>query len=205
MSLYNPRHFRIDDIDESLAFIKRHDFAIVVSHQQMTATHTPMTATMTDGRLELFGHFARLNPHCKLLDGTCSHTCIFAGPHTYVSPTWYKTVPAVPTWNYSAVHVTGTASIIEDQQIFKDKLLELTQKHDPDANTSELMPEKYMRGMMKGIIGFTLQATSIEMKHKLSQNRSTEDQQAVADQLGLSDQQDAQEIAKAMQRNLCQR
>jgi transcriptional regulator len=35
---------------------------------------------------------------------------IFQGPHAYVSPTWYASSPAVPTWNYSAVHVYGVLS-----------------------------------------------------------------------------------------------
>jgi transcriptional regulator len=29
---------------------------------------------------------------------------MFRGPHAYISPAWYATHPAVPTWNYIAVH-----------------------------------------------------------------------------------------------------
>jgi transcriptional regulator len=29
---------------------------------------------------------------------------MFRGPQAYISPAWYATHPAVPTWNYIAVH-----------------------------------------------------------------------------------------------------
>lgn len=31
--------------------------------------------------------------------GTEDSLAIFHGPHAYVSPSWYATSPAVPTWN----------------------------------------------------------------------------------------------------------
>jgi len=199
MVMYNPEHFRQDDDEAALAFITQHDFAIVVSHGELHATHTPMTANRRDGKIELFGHFARKNPHCALLTEGTQQTCIFAGPHTYVSPAWYETKPAVPTWNYSAVHITGTASVITDREIFRQHLLALTHKNDPTLDVTELMPDKFMNGMMKGIVGFTLIAEQIEFKHKLSQNRPIEDRRAVAQTLAQQSDQDSVAVAKAMQ------
>ena len=199
MTMYNPEPFRVEDKEAALTFISSHDFAIIASHGELCVTHTPMTIIHRDDPITLFGHFSRKNPHCNLLDGKTRQTCIFAGPHTYVSPSWYETNPAVPTWNYSAVHVTGTASAITEETDLKKHLLSLTARHDPQLNAEDYMPVKFMRGMMKGIVGFTLSVEKIEFKHKLSQNRPNEDRRAVAATLSRSDNTEARAVADAMQ------
>lgn len=199
MTLYNPRHFNVTNHGAAFEFISNYDFAIVVSHGELHATHSPMTASRADEKIELFGHFARKNPHCELLNNDTQHTCIFAGPHTYVSPAWYVSQPAVPTWNYSAVHITGTAKVIADEEALRQYLLALTRKNDPTLDIATHMPEKFMNSMMKGIVGFTLEAEQIEFKQKLSQNRTVEDRRAVAQALTEQNDQDARSIAMAMQ------
>ncbi|MEM7258406.1 MAG: FMN-binding negative transcriptional regulator [Pseudomonadota bacterium] len=169
MAMYNPEPFQVHDHEAALAFVERNDFAIIVSHGQLQATHTPMDVVRHTDRLELFGHFSRKNPHCELLDGSTRHTCIFAGPHTYVSPSWYENSPAVPTWNYSAVHITGTATEITEPVELHERLFAMTSKHDPQLDAPQQMPNKFMRGMMKGITGFMLSIDEIEFKQKLSQ------------------------------------
>lgn len=202
--MYNPISFRVDDQTAAVEFIRQHSFAIVTStiNDEPVATHCPLHFMRTENPAELFGHFARVNPHCAALDGETKILCIFAGPHTYISPTWYKSTPAVPTWNYATVHVSGTAEIINDTALFKQQLLALTQLHDANAPIDSLMPDKYMRGMMRGITGFRLTVSSIQMKLKLSQNKSEEDQLAVIKQLQKSTDADALAIADAMKINL---
>ncbi|AIJ21415.1 Negative transcriptional regulator [Amycolatopsis methanolica 239] len=39
---------------------------------------------------------------------------VFRDAHGYVSPTAYGYTPAVPTWNYAAVHVTGVLEPVDD-------------------------------------------------------------------------------------------
>lgn len=202
--MYNPDHFRIDDNQAALRFIAQHSFAIVTStlNGEPIATHCPMHVSGTGEPATLFGHFARVNPHCAALDGKTKLLCVFAGPHTYISPTWYKSSPAVPTWNYSTVHITGTAEVIEDPATFKEQLITMTRFHDATAPVDTLMPEKYMRGMMRGIVGFQLRVAEIQMKCKLSQNRSEEDQRAVIEQLQAGTDSDSLSIARAMKANL---
>jgi transcriptional regulator len=45
-------------------------------------------------------------------------------------------------------------------------------------------PPDYINGQLRGIVGVELAITTVEAKHKLSQNRSDEDQAAVAEALG---------------------
>ena len=204
--MYSPKSFQVNDQTTALEFVDSNAFAIVTSNVngEPVATHCPMHV-MDKTNLSLFGHFARANPHCAALDGNTKMLCIFAGPHTYVSPTWYKSATAVPTWNYTTVHIAGTATVIEDPAVLNENLLELTAMHDAapiSQLTESLMPDKFMRGMIKGIVGFRLQITSIQMTCKLSQNRPYEDQLAVITQLENSTNSDAQAIAQAMKGNL---
>lgn len=204
--VYTPKSFRIDDPTAALDFIEQQGFAIVTSQidGDPVATHCPMHLIGGQETPTLFGHFAKANPHCKALAKNSTLLCIFAGPHTYISPQWYKTHPAVPTWNYTTVHITGTPTIIDDPETLKHHLLTLTRLHDkasPDTLNS-LMPEKFMQGMVKGLVGFTLPVSNIQMQCKLSQNRSIEDQQSVITQLEQSTSSDSLAVADAMRRNL---
>jgi transcriptional regulator len=69
-----------------------------------------------DGRLFLQGHLARPNPQIADFDGEAEALAMFAGPHAYISPSWYETGPAVPTRNYASVHAYGPAQRIDDPE-----------------------------------------------------------------------------------------
>eukprot|EP00493_Phyllostaurus_siculus_P004185 UN04205 len=103
---------QIDDNAELLALIQTWSFANVVS-EDLQASHLPLVLDRsTGGNDALLGHFARANPHWKQLDGG-RVLVIFNGPHAYISPSWYAAGPAVPTWNYAAVHVHGQLTLCD--------------------------------------------------------------------------------------------
>ena len=59
---------------------------------------------------------------------------IFSGAQHYITPSWYPSKAehgkVVPTWNYIAVHVSGRARIIEDEQAFLRHLKDLTARNE---------------------------------------------------------------------------
>lgn len=57
-------------------------------------------------------HMNRANPHWAALQDGVAVLLTFTGPHAYVSPTVYETTPSAPTWNFTSVHVRGTAEKI---------------------------------------------------------------------------------------------
>ena len=87
------------------SFIERYGFATLISGSagELVASHIPIMLLRSGERLSLIGHVARANAQWKQFDGGADALAIFHGPHSYVSPTWYATSPAVPTWNYAAV------------------------------------------------------------------------------------------------------
>ena len=108
-------------------------------------------------------------------------TAVFTGPHAYVSPNWYVTQGLVPTWNYAAVHVTGPVSVVEDTHDLAQLVDELADIFERDRE-DPWIPD-YPQAMLDAIVGFRLNVTSIEVKFKLSQNRSAEDRARVTQAL----------------------
>lgn len=70
---------------------------------------------LDEQEMVLYGHLAGNNPHCETLDGG-RQLVLFRGPHAYISPTWYHRKPAVPTWNYVSLQVSGKTTLLSEPQ-----------------------------------------------------------------------------------------
>jgi transcriptional regulator len=103
--VYVPTAFAETDTTRLHEFIRRHSFSILTSFGEggAIASHLPLLLDADAGSPgQLLGHMARANPQWRRVDGEV--LAIFAGPHAYVSPSWYEEPNTVPTWNYVAVH-----------------------------------------------------------------------------------------------------
>ena len=173
--MYIPASFSERDAATLYAFMRVHNFAaLVTASETLMATHVPFLIDAERGVLR--AHLARANPQWKHFDGR-EALVIFQGPHAYISPTWYQAHPSVPTWNYTAVHVYGAPRIVADDALLRQMLRELVEQHERGRNPEWKMelPEDYLRGMLKAVVGFELPVARIEGKYKLSQNRSDTD------------------------------
>lgn len=198
--MYIPSVFAVDKTATLMALIEAYDFATLVSSTRdgLVASHLPFLLARDRGpKGTLLAHVARANPHGAVLDNT-NVLVIFNGPHGYVSPSWYHQHPAVPTWNYAAVHVYGRARLIADDAQLRDLLNRLSERHeDGRANPWHMnsLPETYLARMIKGIIGFEIEIERLEGKLKLSQNRDAADRRTVIS--ALAESQSAEDRALA--------
>lgn len=185
--MYVPKAFAEDDPDRLAALIEAHDFATLFTDgpDGPFATHLPLLLDRARGpRGTLIGHVARANPHWKSFDGRRG-LAVFAGPHAYVSPRWYASQPAVPTWNYIAVHATGRVRAVEDPAALRATMDALARRYEGEGPwTIAGLPEKFTDGMMRGIVGLEFAIEALEGKAKLSQNRSAADRAGVIAALG---------------------
>lgn len=188
--MYIPKHFLIEDADWIRAFMDEHRFAtlVTIAGGEPFATHLPLLYEPRPGPYgKLRGHVARANSHWKTFESS-TQLAIFTGPHAYVSPTWYETSgPAVPTWNYTAVHAYGKAQIIESPDGVRDLLARLTEREERGFSkrfTVETLDAEYVEHMMRQIVAFEIPLVRIEAKAKLNQNRPPEERRRVADVLG---------------------
>lgn len=192
MAVYVPSPFQIDDDATLFAFAERHNFGLLITSTDAEpfTSHLPMLVDRE--RRLLYGHVARANPHWRLFDGMRKSLAIFTGPHAYVSPSWYAVSPAVPTWNYTAVHAIGCPHVIEDRAAVEELLNRLVTRHEsalPQPWKYKL-PEDYHAKMLQGIVAFAMPIEHVEGKFKLSQNRSMEDRKRVAERLAQGSAED---------------
>jgi len=202
--VYLPPAFSETRPEVLVAHIERHDFGLLVSHGDagLIASQVPFLVARRDGELVLQAHLARGNPQLADLDGNSEALAIFAGPHAYISPTWYEKGPAVPTWNYATVHAYGRAQTIPDADWLRDFVDRLTRRHEarepPPPWRMEGLPDNYLRSMVGGIVGVELPVTRLEGKFKLSQNRPADDRPRIVAALEQREDGDSRAVAQLM-------
>ncbi|MBE7147623.1 FMN-binding negative transcriptional regulator [Bacillus mycoides] len=198
--MYIPKHFTIHDEEKKYEMIEQNSFATLFSQHngEPYATHLPLL--LNRETLTLHGHFARPNEQWKDIENQ-EVLAIFQGPHSYISPSWYKTNKAVPTWNYVAVHVYGELEIVEDEQELIDSLQDLVHKYENPKSAYSLndVDPNYMEGLSRGIVGFKIKINKIEGKAKLSQNHSVERRGLVIEELEKVGSEGSRGIAGLME------
>ena len=200
-------------------------------------THVPWVLDVSDETSEdetctLRGHLAKANPHAKILSDTARASprhrslmqevsVLFNGPaHSYVTPKFYtETKPStgkvVPTWNYSAVQASGTASIFYDTgndetDSFLQRQIEDLTAHSEghimrytggdNASPWEVddAPETFVKLLKKSIIGIEIKVSRLEGKYKMSQEMGISDRQGIIDGFRALGTDNAQMIAETV-------
>lgn len=200
--MYIPEHFRITDHADAINFMHANPFAILISstHEGPFASHLPLFISETPEHLILRGHVAKANHHWRLLDQNPNCLTIFHGPHAYVSASNYTTRENVPTWNYGAVHVYGTARTFASPEDLQGVLHQLIGTFEPAyAEQWGSLNQTYRDRMLSHIVGFEITVTKIEAKFKLSQNRTKEEQTNVITSLGKADDTAITGVSRLMQ------
>ena len=129
--MYIPRLNRVDDPETIRKFVSDVGFATIVTSGDagLKVSHLPVLYVASPGEGVINGHMAKGNDHWKAFDGLAESVAIFQGPDAYVSPEWYETRPAVPTWNYAVVHMRGTVEAIHDEEWLVQHVDELVDFH----------------------------------------------------------------------------
>jgi transcriptional regulator len=186
--MYIPSYFRVEDPKKIAEFIRQYSFAtlITVDENEPFASHLPMLfRPQTGDRGTLLSHMARANPQWRHFAAGREALAIFHGPHSYISPAWYKTEVAVPTWNYAVVHAYGVPTAFSEPERVVALLRETVSFYESSFERPWPgdLPEDYRDKLMQGIVAFEMPLTRVEAKFKLGQNRPQADIQGVFDAL----------------------
>ena len=176
--MYLRPAFTETDSTRIAGLIAGNPFGLLVTHGAGGLDASPMPFVMTHNGTEivLTGHLAAANAQCACFDGGAA-MAVFGGPHAYISPGWYRTQPAVPTWDYAAVHVHGHLEPLDGDALMA--VLRALAQGDPGGFDVDAMEPGYRDGMLNSIRGFRLRAERIEAQWKMSQNRSIADREGV--------------------------
>lgn len=204
--MYIPRQYKLENLDQVRDLISQHGFAQLVSTAPdgtPIATHIPlMLIRNVQGTEVLTGHMARSNEQWRGFEARPKVLAIFQGPHTYVSSSWYAK-ENVSTWNYLAVHITGTVAQIEGRKLL-DSLKLLTDKyeqHEKQPRWYDSLSPDMINREIRGLVAFEISIDKIEAVAKLSQNRNPEDFQNIIRKLEERGDEQSSGIAEAMKKN----
>lgn len=186
--MYVPPANRLDDDQEIRALVAAVGTADFVTVDDGVPVST-LLPILWEGDT-VIAHIAKANPQWRSITDGAPALLICTGAQAYISPSWYAAKAehgrVVPTWNYSAVHLTGTVTVHDDPGWLRNAVDRLTEAHEgtraqPWRTTDA--PEPYLNGQLKGIVGIEVTVGKVEGKAKLSQNRSEADRRGVIEGL----------------------
>jgi transcriptional regulator len=205
--MYIPNTDRVTDLAKLQRFIRENSFATIISVEDghISATRVPLILDSARGpNGTLIGHVARANPQWRSFNGEAEVIAAFDGPHAYISPNWYVTAPAVPTWNYATVHAYGLARIIEDTARLAAIVDQLVSTYERDMPypwpARGQLTEDFKSKLLKAIVGFEIPIGQIEGKFKFGKNRPPDDQVSMIHHLEKSPLAAARALAAIMLR-----
>ncbi len=209
--MYVPRTNAVTDRAELETFVNTHHVGQVVTVGPDGVPDATLLPVLWEGD-EIIAHFARANPHWGRITSGSPGLVVVVGPDAYVSPGWYATKRehgrVVPTWNYSAVHLSGPVRVHDDVEWLRVAVTRLTEHHE--ARRAEPWhvtdaPERYVAGQLRAIVGISMTVTRVEGKAKLSQNRSDADRAGAVAGLRAEGDHPAYRVADAMEAALRER
>jgi len=188
--MYLPPAFAVDDVPRLQDFMDEFNFATLVTTRdgELTGSHIPFILDRTAGPYgTLRAHIAVRNPQLADLRAGSRALVIFQGPHTYVSPSWYRNPENVPTWNYTVVHAYG-APKIGNKAAMVALLKSLTAKQEASFEKPWDFDSDapWIQRLLNEIVAFEIGIERLEGKFKLNQNRKPEDRAAVIETLASS-------------------
>jgi transcriptional regulator len=136
----------------------------------------------------LLGHMNKQNPHWESLSAGTRGKLIFSGPGTYISPAFYETDPAAPTWDFVTVHLQGIIQPI----LGREETLAVTRRTAAVLEKSfgcewdQKNSVDYFRSIVGGVGAFEFQVGLVEAMFKLSQDKSPRIQQRLIDEFACS-------------------
>ncbi|CAH0143776.1 Protease synthase and sporulation protein PAI 2 [Microbacterium oxydans] len=183
----NPS-FTLADIAEIRRVIEANPWATIVSDgsEGLVASHYAVLLDDDRDDLTIVAHVGRPD---DLIHGLGERELLvaFQGPHGYISPGWYGDVQAVPTWNYTAVHLAGVPEILSPEENLQvlDRLVDRFEGRMPDPRGMWERPNDpaFVHRLAAGTVGFRLTPTRVVAKRKLSQNKPVETIETVIGEL----------------------
>ncbi|NLU79274.1 FMN-binding negative transcriptional regulator [Micromonospora sp. HNM0581] len=188
--MFVPRMYREPEPQWIQELVRRNPLALLLTNgddrEGPFGTHLPVIIE-TDPAAQsspdltgttLLGHMNRANPQWKALCAGIPAVLSFAGPHGYVSPTLYPSVPAAPTWNYTAAQLRGVLEPIESEEETLSVVRATAGALETEFGNGWDMTDSmdHFRRILPGVGAFRFTVTRSAAIFKLSQEQNRETQ-----------------------------
>jgi len=188
--MYNLPQYKEAEKENMLSFMKAHPFVMLIGtdkNARIELTQIPVMIEEREGKLFLAGHIHRKSSHHLALEEVPHAVAVFTSSHSYISATWYTGSPnQASTWNYVSIHARGNIKWMSEEGLitFLKKLTLHYENYNRSATpVYENLPEDYTSRLIKGIIGFEMEVTSLENVYKLSQTRDEKSYDSIVNEL----------------------
>ncbi len=176
---HNPAHAVTDEaIVREL--IVENPWATLVSHGEsgMVASHYPVLLYEESPGLAVLTHVGRPDDQVHRF-GADEMLMIIAGPHGYISPSWYREgEPPVPTWNFSTVHCYGMPEVLDADENLR-VLTRLVEHFERHVEQPVYLDQEIGARIARGTVGIRLPITRFICKVKMSANKDAQTQRQV--------------------------
>jgi transcriptional regulator len=181
---HNPHH-AVTDPEVVRRLIAENPWATLISTngEELVASHYPVLLDdREDGRLAVVTHVGRPDDQVHGV-GPEEMLLIVAGPHGYISPSWYSEHGVrAPTWNFSVAHCYGVPEILDDAENLA-VLTRLVEHFERHVDTPVYLDPGLGARLAPGTVGIRLPISRFVCKVKLSQDKDPQSQRQVLDAL----------------------
>jgi transcriptional regulator len=195
--------YAMTDIRQLRALIEAHGWASLTTWtptRGLVVSHLPVLLDPAGAGLTVLGHLARTDATLHEL-GSHDVALVVQGPHGYVSPSFYRSGPYVPTWNFVVAHLYGRPEPLTGSDTYQ--VLNLTvdhfERHRPTPWRLDSVDD-YAHRIAGGTTAFRLVPDRVVGKAKLSQDKPAEDVGGVLAGLETDPTHGNPELAAAMRR-----
>lgn len=176
--------FRPKDEHIAALFVREIGFAAIFAPTPdgLRVAHAPVVLNEDATMLQF--HLSRGNALTRHLDGR-PMLAVVQGTDGYVSANWYAdTAKSVPTWNYVAVEMEGTARKLDETGLVA-QLDALSAIHEARIGenppwTRDKMDQDFFRKLTGAITGFEMRIVGWRPTLKLSQNKPVDERERLA-------------------------
>jgi transcriptional regulator len=182
---HNPKH-AVTDEAVVRRLIEENPWAAIVSHNgdELVASHYPILLDdqAKADELTIVTHVGRPDEKVHQL-GDSEVMVIVAGPHGYISPSWYsEEARRVPTWNFSVAHCYGTPEVLDPDENLR-VLTRLVEHFERHADEPAYLDQELGAKVAPGTVGLRIPVTRFVCKVKMSQDKDPETQRNVLEAL----------------------
>lgn len=201
---HNP-NYAVTDERVVRQLVADNPWATIVSHdgEGIVASHYPVLLDDASERLALVTHVGRPDEQVhRFRDAEVM--VIVAGPHGYISPSWYAPeATRVPTWNFSVAHCWGVPQILDGDENLRvlTRLVDHFERHVDRPVALDPQTSRFA----KGTVGLRIPIDRFLCKVKMNQEEDPQSQRQVLAALRAPGPYENAALADAMEAELARR
>ena len=203
---HNPKH-AVTDEAVVRTLITENPWATIVSQREgeLVASHYPILLDDDAGeQLAIVTHVGRPDERIHGFGEGREVLLIVAGPHGYISPSWYAPGSVrAPTWNFSVAHCHGVPEILSPEENVAT-LTRLVAHFERHVEQPLYLEPETAQKLSPGTVGIRLPITRFTCKVKMSQDKDPVSQANVLAQLRGTGPWASPALAADMERALAQ-